>query len=67
MSDGRLADKVAVVTGGAGGIGGATARRLAREGARVVVVDLDGERAQRVAAEVAGLAVAADVAHEQDV
>ena len=67
MSEGRLAERVAVVTGGAGGIGGATARRLAREGARVVVVDLDGERAEQVATEVAGLAVAADVAREEDV
>ena len=67
MSDGRLAGKVAVVTGGAGGIGGATARRLAREGARVVVIDVDGERGEQVAAEVAGMAVAADVAREDDV
>lgn len=67
MSDGRLAGKVAVVTGGAGGIGGATARRLAREGARVVVIDVDGQRAEQVAAEVAGMAVAADVAREDDV
>ena len=67
MSEGRLAGRVAVVTGGAGGIGGASARRLAREGAHVVVVDVDGEHAEEVAAEVAGLAVAADVAHEDDV
>ena len=37
----RLADRVAVVTGGAQGIGGATARRLAEEGARVLVADTD--------------------------
>jgi len=36
----RLEDKVAIVTGGAGGIGSATARRLASEGARVVVADM---------------------------
>jgi NAD(P)-dependent dehydrogenase (short-subunit alcohol dehydrogenase family) len=40
MSEGRLAGRVAIVTGGAGGIGGATARRLSAEGAHVVVVDL---------------------------
>ena len=37
----RLVDRVAVVTGGAQGIGGATARRLAEEGARVLVADID--------------------------
>jgi NAD(P)-dependent dehydrogenase (short-subunit alcohol dehydrogenase family) len=69
MSEGRLAGRVAIVTGGAGGIGGATARRLSAEGAHVVVVDLDGERAVEVAASLAGdaLAVAADVALEEDV
>jgi len=69
MSEGRLAGRVAIVTGGAGGIGGATARRLSAEGAHVVVVDLDGERAAEVAASLPGdaLAVAADVALEEDV
>jgi meso-butanediol dehydrogenase/(S,S)-butanediol dehydrogenase/diacetyl reductase len=37
----RLVDRVAIVTGGAQGIGGATARRLAEEGARVLIVDVD--------------------------
>ena len=41
--------RVAVVTGAAGGIGEGLARRLAAEGARVVVADLDGERAHAVA------------------
>ena len=51
---GRLEGRVAVVTGGASGIGRATALALAAEGVSVGVVDRDGERAARVVAEVAG-------------
>ncbi|WP_068072280.1 SDR family NAD(P)-dependent oxidoreductase [Novosphingobium lentum] len=46
----RLEGKVAIVTGGAGGIGAATARRLAREGAKVLVADIAHEAAEAVAA-----------------
>lgn len=49
MDGDRLADKVVVVTGAAGGIGEAYARGLARAGARVVVADLDAPAAERVA------------------
>src|ERR1700742_2415196 len=48
---GRLDGKVAAVTGGASGIGEATVRRLVAEGASVAFCDRDGERGQRVAAE----------------
>ena len=51
-----------VVTGAARGIGAEIARRFAAEGARLVVLDLDGERLAEVAASVAGAAVVADVA-----
>lgn len=48
----KVAGRVAVVTGGGGGIGGALARRLADEGAKVVVTDLDGDAARAVASDV---------------
>jgi NAD(P)-dependent dehydrogenase (short-subunit alcohol dehydrogenase family) len=51
---GRLAGKVAIVTGGASGFGRATALRFAQEGARVVVVDLDEPRGAAVVDEVKG-------------
>ena len=51
----RLADKVAIITGGAGGIGRASALAFAREGASVVVADVKGEAADETAAEVAAV------------
>jgi len=69
---GRVAGSVAIVTGGAGGIGSATARALAREGASVVVLDIDGDGAARVAEEIGaagGVAspLVADLADEDQV
>ncbi len=58
---GRLDGRVCVVTGGCSGIGLATVRRFASEGARVVVGDVDDERGAEVAAEVDGLYVHCDV------
>jgi len=64
----KLKDRVAVVTGGANGIGRALCQRFAAEGARVVVVaDLDAERADLLAKEINGLAVTTDVSIEADV
>ena len=54
--------KIAVVTGGAGGIGAACAEVLARQGWRVVVCDLDGAAAAGVARRVGGVARALDIA-----
>ncbi|MEO3858904.1 3-oxoacyl-ACP reductase [Acrocarpospora sp. B8E8] len=63
----RLQDRVAVITGGAGGIGLATAKRFAAEGAKLVLVDLDENVGDQVAAEVGGIFVRADVTSEDDV
>ena len=49
---GRVDDKVAIVTGGGAGIGRASARLMASEGAKVVVADIDGQRAETVAKEI---------------
>ena len=62
----RFGDRVAVITGGAGGIGRATAERLAAEGATVVVVDLDAEAGKALADELGGMFVAADVTGPED-
>jgi NAD(P)-dependent dehydrogenase (short-subunit alcohol dehydrogenase family) len=57
----------AIVTGGASGIGAASARALARSGAQCVIVDRNEELGKEVAAEVGGLCVVADVADEEEV
>ncbi len=68
MSSSRFQDRVLFTTGGGSGLAAATALQFAREGGRVAVVDLDGERAQAVAAELDGsIAIQADVADEDSV
>ena len=56
-----LADRVALVTGGCGGLGQATARRLKRDGATVVISDLDAEQGQSIADELGVQFLAQDV------
>ncbi len=69
----RVVDnKVAVVTGGAGGIGGAIARRFAREGAHLSLVDIDADAAKTIATELTAkktdvITVVADVTNKQSV
>jgi sorbitol-6-phosphate 2-dehydrogenase len=71
--DKPLQDRIAIVTGGAQGLGEALCHRLAREGAHVVVADLNLEGAERVAADIVAqtdrraLAVQADVTDEDQV
>ena len=58
----QLKDQAAIVTGGASGLGAATARRLASLGAKVAVCDLNTKLAEAVAAEIKGVAVTCNVA-----
>lgn len=60
-----LAGKPVIVTGGGSGLGAATAERLAATGARVGLVDLDREAAERMAARIGGMALPGDVASEE--
>ncbi|HKH38881.1 MAG TPA: 3-oxoacyl-ACP reductase [Rubrobacter sp.] len=64
---GRLGGKVAVITGGAGGIGRETARRFAEEDARICIADLADEPGNEAADELDGLYVHADVTDPDDV
>ena len=63
----RLAGKIAVITGGASGIGLATARRMAAEGATIVIGDMDETAGPAVAKELGGLFVTVNVAAEDQV
>src|ERR1700748_3233547 len=57
----QLRDQAAIVTGGASGLGAATARQLAAQGAKVAICDLNAKLAETVAAEIGGVAVVCDV------
>jgi 3-oxoacyl-[acyl-carrier protein] reductase len=63
----RLPNKTALVTGAASGFGAGIARAYAREGARVLVADINGAGAACVAAEIGGRAIGGDVARAADV
>jgi meso-butanediol dehydrogenase/(S,S)-butanediol dehydrogenase/diacetyl reductase len=64
---GQLDNRVILITGAARGIGAASARRLASQGARLVLADLDGDAVGKLAGELGGVAVPADVTRADDI
>lgn len=69
MTTGKLDGKVALVTGGASGIGRAVCERFVQDGARVIVADLDAARCEAVATEIGGgaLGLALDVTRQESI
>ena len=63
----QLKDVAVLITGGGSGLGVATARAMAAKGAKIAVLDQSRENAEKVAAEVKGVAVVADVTDEEQV
>src|ERR1700682_1709619 len=63
----QLKDVAVLITGGGSGLGAATARAMAAKGAKIAVLDQSKENAEKVAAEVKGIAVVADVTDEEQV
>lgn len=69
---GAIDGRIAIVTGGGGGIGGAIAQRFAREGAKLAIVDIDGEAAKNCATKISAdggdaITLGADVTNKQSV
>jgi len=64
---GRLTGRTVLITGAARGIGAACARRLAADGAKLVLADLDGAGVEKLAAELGQVAVRADVTRPEDI
>src|SRR6201981_396189 len=63
----QLKDIAVVITGGGSGLGAATARAMAAKGAKIAVLDQSAENAEKVAAEVKGVALHGDVTNEDQV
>src|SRR5258705_3360305 len=63
----QLKDVAVLITGGGSGLGAATARAMAAKGAKIGVLDQSNENAEKVAAEVKGVALHADVTDEEQI